>query len=131
MVQKSNKRNHMLAPREVFNTSQIYRLYILKELAKGNSLYGKQIYDTFKEHFKDYPIPISYSTIYDVLHELEEWNYVDSHWEPSAPVKNRTRRRYRITDEGLQYYKRTAPNFVDTLKRNKSIIDKYIELIST
>jgi len=130
MVQKSDKRNHMLAPRAIFNTTQIYRLYILKELAKGKSLYGKQIYDTFKEHFEGYPVPISYSTIYDTLHDLEEWNYVDSKWESSVPVKNRTRRRYRITDEGLQYYRRMAPDFIDTLKKNKSIIDKFIELIS-
>lgn len=87
MVQKTGKRNHLLAPRAIFNTTQIYRLYILKELAKRKSLYGKQIYDAFKEHFKGYPVPISYSTIYDTLHDLEEWNYVDSKWESGLPVK--------------------------------------------
>ena len=130
MVQKLDKRNHMLAPRAVFNTTQAYRLYILKELAKGNTLYGKQIYDVFKEHFKGYPVPISYSTIYDTLHDLEEQNYVDSKWETGTPVKNRTRRHYKITDEGLQYYKRMAPDFIDTLKKNKSVIDKFIEIVS-
>lgn len=120
----------MLAPREIFNTSKIYRIYILKELAKGNSLYGKQIYDTFKEHFKGYPVPISYSTIYDTLHDLEERNYVDSKWDTAdAPIKNRTKRHYRITDEGLEYYKKVSPNFVNTLKKNKKVIDKFIELL--
>lgn len=113
MNQEADKRNHLLAPRAIFNTTQIYRLYILKELAKGHSLYGKQIYDTFNEHFKGLPVPVSYSTIYDTLHNLEEQNYVDSKWKTGVPVKNRTKRHYRITDEGLQYYKRMAPIFID------------------
>jgi len=130
MSQKTNSRNHMLAPRSVFNTSKIYRLYILKELAKGRSLYGKQVYDAFKEHFKGYPVPVSYSTIYDTLHGLEERNLVQSHWDTAdAPVMNRTKRYYRITDEGLAYYQKTIPEFVQMLKKNKAVIDKFIELL--
>lgn len=130
MNQKSDKRNHLLAPRAIFNTTQIYRLYILKELTKGHSLYGKQIYDTFNEHFKGLPVPVSYSTIYNTLHDLEEQNYVDSKWETGTLVKNRTKRYYRITDEGLQYYRRMAPIFIDNLKKHKSIVDKFIEIVS-
>lgn len=130
MTQKTKNRNHMLAPRSVFNTSKVYRLYILKELAKGRSLYGKQVYDTFKKHFEGYPVPISYSTIYDTLHDLEERNLVCSQWDTAdAPVMNRTKRHYRITDEGLEYYQKTAPDFIQTLKKNKTVIDKFIELL--
>lgn len=130
MNNETDKRNHLLAPRAIFNTTQIYRLYILKELTKGHSLYGKQIHDTFNEHFKGLPVPVSYSTIYNTLHDLEEQNYVDSKWETGTLVKNRTKRYYRITDEGLQYYRRMAPIFIDNLKKHKSIVDKFIEIVS-
>lgn len=129
MTEKTSKRNHLLAPRSVFNTSKVYRLYILKELSKGKTIYGKQIYDTFREHFNGYPVPVSYSTIYDTLHDMEKNDLVTSRWEPDAPVKNRTKRHYRITDKGLNYYKKVSPDFILTLNKNKTVIDKFIALL--
>lgn len=127
---KNNERNHLLAPRSVFNTTKLYTFYILKELSKGKSLYGKQIYDIFQEHFSLLPVPVSYSTIYDTLHKMEEFNYVESRWNSETTTKNRSTRYYTITDEGFKYYKTHCADFVDTLKKNKSIIDKFIELMS-
>lgn len=127
----SEKRNHLLAPRNVLNTTKLYTLYILKKLAQGNIIYGKEIYDDIKEYFKDYHIPVSYSTIYQTLHKLEEEGFIYSNWDTtSTSIKNRTKRYYRITDEGLRYYKVISKDIIDKLKRNRNLVDRFIEFLS-
>jgi DNA-binding PadR family transcriptional regulator len=126
----SNERNHLIMPRAVFNTTQLYRLYVLKELAKGKSIYGKQIYDTIKEHFSGFQFSISYSTIYNSLHKLEEEGLIISHWDTSSSsINNRSKRIYRITDEGIRYYQQALTNTIDLLKKNQSLINKFIDLL--
>ena len=121
------ERNHLLAPRSVLNTKRLYTVFILKELSGGKILYGKEIYDHLHEFFKDYHIPIAYSTIYDTLHDLEKKGYIVSQWDS---VVNRIKRHYRITDEGIRHYNFVSIDTLDSLKRNKNLIRKFIELLS-
>ncbi|QUH21893.1 PadR family transcriptional regulator [Alkaliphilus sp. B6464] len=125
----SKKRNRLLAPRDVLNVKKLFTVYMLKELAKGQSFYGKEFYDKLKEYFIDFHVPISYSTIYETLHSLEEQGWISSNWDTSTAVNNRSKRYYRITDEGLKYYKTISPDVVHTLKQNKDLIQKFIDLL--
>lgn len=125
----NKKRNHLIAPREVFSTTELYRMYILKELTLGKTIYGKQIFDAVTLHFEGYPFPISYSTIYNTLHKLEEEGLIESSWSGESSSKNRSKRNYRITDEGIRYFKLKKSDTIDTLKKNKGLIDRFIDLL--
>lgn len=127
---EKNKRNHLVAPRSVFNTTELYRMYVLKELSLGKSIYGKQIFDAFTAHFEGYPFPVSYSTIYTTLHKLESEGFIKSWWKDDSSSKNRSTRLYRITDEGTRYFNLKDRDTLDSLKKTKALIDKFIELLS-
>lgn len=126
----TKKRNHLAVPRDVFSTTELYRMYVLKELTLGKSIYGKQIYDTVTSHFEGYPFPVSYSTIYNTLHKLEEEGLIESTWKGGTASKNRSTRHYKITDEGIRYFKLKIADTIDTLKKNKGLIDKFMQLLS-
>lgn len=126
------QRNRMVAPRNVVNTKQVYIFYILKELAKGNSIFGNRVYETFKNKFENsvLPFPVSTGTIYDTLYDLEERGYVISHWEGDEYLNKRNKKIYNITDRGLQYYNTHVANYTDNLEKTKSLLDALIEMIS-
>lgn len=123
------KRNHLLLPRDVFSTTQLYTLYILKTLDSGSQLYGKQVFDDIKKHFEGYPLPISYSTIYNTLHKMEEENFIISHWSEGNITKNRSTRFYRITDEGRRYLKVINTDAINNLRKSQSLINRFLELL--
>ncbi|WXR61547.1 PadR family transcriptional regulator [Peptostreptococcaceae bacterium AGR-M142] len=126
----TKERNHFALPRNAFNMKKLYTLYILKELSLGKKIYGKMIYDNVKEFFMGYPVSISYSTIYNTLHKMEEENFVVSHWdENSSSTKNRSTRYYRITDDGLHYYRTIEKDTIDSLLKTKEIVSKFIEFL--
>lgn len=126
----SKERNHLPAPRNVLNTKRLYTIYMLKELNEGNNFYGKEIYDNLHEYFSSYHIPISYSTIYNTLHDMEEKGYVTSQWDANTSLNNRTKRFYKITDYGVKYFNTVYPDIVNTLNNNKNLIQRFIELLS-
>lgn len=126
-----NSRNRLVAPRNTVNSKQIYIFYILKELAKGKEIFGNKIYEDFKNKFSSSPIPFSISTgtIYDTLYDLEERGYVVSHWVGDEILNKRTKKIYKITDRGLEYYKTHVADYIDNLRKTKSLMDMIIEML--
>ena len=85
----SNNRNRLVAPRNVVNTKMLYTFYILKELAKGETIFGNKILEVFRNKFQnaERPFPVSSSTIYETLYDLELKGYVTSHWIGDEAMK--------------------------------------------
>lgn len=126
-------RNRIIAPRNTVNTKQIYIFYILKELSKGNIIFGNKVMESFKEAFSKSPLPFSISsgTVYDTLYDLESRGYVVSHWEGDEFLNKRGKKIYQITDSGIEYYNTHVADYVDNLKKNKSVIDILIRMLTT
>ena len=49
----SSNRNRFVAPRNVVNTKMLYTFYILKELAKGETIFGNKILEVFRNKFQN------------------------------------------------------------------------------
>ena len=125
----NDERNQLLSPRSVLNTKRLYTIFMLKELNNGNIFYGKEIYDKLHVYFNEFHLPISYSTIYNALHDMEKKGYVTSHWDTHTAKNNRTKRYYKITSDGSKYYNIIASDIMATLKKNKNLTQKFIELL--
>lgn len=127
-----SSRTRIVAPRNVVNTKQLYSFYILKELSKNNEIFGNKVLETFKLAFANAPLPfpVSSSTIYDTLYSLEENGLVTSVWIGDQFINKRSKKIYRITDEGLNYYKAHLSNYVDALHKNKATLDILIKMLS-
>ena len=127
----SNTRNRLVAPRNAVNTKMLYTFYILKELSRGETVFGNKILETFKNKFENaaQPFPVSSSTIYDTLYDLETKGYVISHWIGDEALNKRSKKVYHITDEGISYYKTHIADYVDNLKKTKSTLDLIIEML--
>lgn len=127
----STVRNRLIAPRNIVNTRQIYTFYILKQLSLGHTVFGNQILEVFKEEFSvtAMPFPVSSSTIYETLYELEANGYVISKWSGDEFLNKRSKKIYHITDEGKKYYLNHIADYVDNMNRTKSTLDKIIKLI--
>ena len=121
----------MVAPRNVVNTKMVYTFYILKELSIGNVIFGNKILEKFKDTFSSsqMPFPVSSSTVYETLYDLEEKGYVVSSWTGDETLNKRSKKIYRITDEGVLYYKNHVANYVDSLNKTKATLDLMINLI--
>lgn len=124
-------RNRLVAPRNVVNTKMLYSFYILKELSKGNSIFGNKVLETFRNRFQDsqLPFPVSSSTIYETLYSLEEHGYVVSKWSGDEYLNKRSKKVYSITDAGIEYYKYHIADYIDNLKKTKSTLDIMIEML--
>ena len=61
MKKMSSNRNRFVAPRNVVNTKMLYTFYILKELAKGETIFGNKILEVFRNKFQnaERPFPVS------------------------------------------------------------------------
>jgi len=126
------KRNRLIAPRNVVNTKMLYSFYILKELAKGKAIFGNKVLEEFKNRFSDsaLPFPVSSSTIYETLYSLEEKGYVKSSWTGDEFLNKRSKKIYSITDAGVEYYKNHIADYVDNLRKTKSTLDVMIEMLT-
>ena len=126
-----DKRNRLVVPRNVVNVKMLYTLYILKELSKGEVIFGNKILSIFRESFtnSNAPFPISSSTVYETLYSLEENGYVVSKWSGDEFLNKRSKKIYSITDEGLKYYKLNIANYVDGIEKTKSSLDIIIKLL--
>lgn len=125
------KRNRLVAPRNVVNTKMLYSFYILKELSKGNTIFGNKVLEEFKSKFSSssLPFPVSSSTIYETLYDLELKGYVKSNWAGDEFLNKRSKKIYNITDSGIEYYKNHIADYIDNLNRTKSTLDLIIHML--
>lgn len=127
----SENRNRLIAPRNIVNTKMLYSFYILKELAKGEVIFGNKVLETFRNVFQtsNLPFPVSSSTIYETLYDLESKGYVISKWTGDDFLNKRSKKIYEITDDGIYYYKHHIANYVDNLQKTKNTLDLMIEML--
>lgn len=127
----STNRNRLVAPRNVVNTKMLYSFYILKELAKGEVMFGNKVLETFRDVFQtsNLPFPVSSSTIYETFYDLEEKGYVISKWTGDEFLNKRSKKIYSITDEGIYYYKHHIADYISNLERTKSTLDLMINML--
>lgn len=125
------KRNRLVVPRNVVNTKMLYSFYILKELSKGNTIFGNKVLEEFKSKFSSssMPFPVSSSTIYETLYDLELKGYVKSSWSGDEFLNKRSKKIYNITDSGIEYYKNHIADYIDNLKKTKSTLDIIINML--
>lgn len=126
-----DKRNRLVAPRNVVNTKMLYSFYILKELSKGNTIFGNKVLEEFKNRFSStsLPFPVSSSTIYETLYDLELNGYVQSSWAGDEYLNKRSKKIYSITDSGINYYKTHISDYISNLNKTKATLDVMIELL--
>lgn len=131
MDKNLDKRNRLVAPRNVVNTKMLYSFYILKELAKGNVIFGNKVLEEFRNKFSEtaLPFPVSSSTVYESLYDLEEKGYVKSIWTGDEFLNKRSKKVYSITDEGVYYYKNHISDYVDNLNKTKATLDMMIKML--
>lgn len=127
----STTRNRLVAPRNVVNTKMLYSFYILKELSKGEIMFGNKVLETFRDVFQtsNLPFPVSSSTIYETFYDLEEKGYVISKWTGDEFLNKRSKKIYSITDEGIYYYKHHIADYIHNLERTKSTLDLMINML--
>ena len=127
----STTRNRLVAPRNVVNTKMQYSFYILKELSKGEVMFGNKVLETFRDVFQtsNLPFPVSSSTIYETFYDLEEKGYVISKWTGDEFLNKRSKKIYSITDEGIYYYKHHIADYIHNLERTKSTLDLMINML--
>ena len=121
----STTRNRLVAPRNVVNTKMLYSFYILKELSKGEVMFGNKVLETFRDVFQtsNLPFPVSSSTIYETFYDLEEKGYVISKWTGDEFLNKRSKKIYSITDEGIYYYKHHIADYIHNLERTNTTLD--------
>lgn len=127
-----DKRNRLVAPRNVVNSKMLYSFYILKELSEGKVIFGNKVLESFKNIFSksSMPFPVSSSTVYETLYDLELKGYVKSSWAGDEFLNKRSKKIYSITDEGIYYYKNHIADYIDNLKRTKSTLDLMINMLT-
>ena len=127
----NTNRNRLIAPRNVVNTKMLYSFYILKELSKGEVIFGNKVLEAFRDVFQNsnLPFPVSSSTIYETLYDLESKGYVISKWTGDDFLNKRSKKIYSITDDGVYYYKHHIADYIDNLKRTKNTLDLMIEML--
>ncbi len=127
----NTNRNRLIAPRNVVNTKMLYSFYILKELSKGEVIFGNKVLEAFRNVFQNsnLPFPVSSSTIYETLYDLESKGYVISKWTGDDFLNKRSKKIYSITDDGVYYYKHHIADYIDNLKKTKNTLDLMIEML--
>ncbi|EOR20030.1 PadR family transcriptional regulator [Clostridium sartagoforme AAU1] len=125
------KRNRLVAPRNVVNTKMLYSFYILKELSKGNTIFGNKVLEEFRNRFSEtsLPFPVSSSTIYETLYDLEMKGYVKSSWTGDEFLNKRSKKIYSITDSGVEYYKYHIADYINNLNKTKATLDIMIDML--
>ena len=127
----NTNRNRLIAPRNVVNTKMLYSFYILKELSKGEVIFGNKVLEAFRDVFQNsnLPFPVSSSTIYETLYDLASKGYVVSKWTGDDFLNKRSKKIYSITDDGVYYYKHHIADYIDNLKKTKNTLDLMIEML--
>lgn len=101
------------------STTALVKMYTLHLLTEG-TFYGNKIIDEIKSRLKNKWEP-SPGMLYPLLRELESEGYIQGSWD--EPNK-RSIRRYRITNEGYNHYKKL-------LLKNKPALDDSLIIVES
>ncbi len=115
-MSKFGKQRRRQFPSKI-STTQFVKLYILHLLIE-KSYYGNELIDEIKKRV-DYKWEPSPGMIYPLLRDLESKNYIIGWWK--EPNK-RSIRYYRITDEGINNYKKIKLLYKPTIDDSLTII---------
>ncbi|MCR1898084.1 PadR family transcriptional regulator [Irregularibacter muris] len=104
------------------STTSLVKLLILNFLSKKD-YYGNQLIETISKTFKDKWEP-SPGMIYPLLRDLEEKGYIKGWWR--EPDK-KTIRYYKITDQGLEYFKIIKKSYKSTLDDSLEMVNNILQ----
>lgn len=97
------------------NTTKLAKLYILHYLIyEKKEEYGLEIVGYISKNFTK----ISNGLIYPLLRDMEENGLLTAKWED---FDRKNKRLYRITDEGIEHYKRILPDYLEAINYNIDI----------
>lgn len=97
------------------NTTKLVTLYILNYLIyEKKEEYGLEIVNYINKNFTK----VSNGLVYPLLRDLEENLYLSAKWED---FDRKNKRLYKITDQGIEYYNRIKPDYLDSIEYNISI----------
>lgn len=105
------------------NTTKLVKLYVLHYLIyEKKEEYGLEIVKYINENFTK----VSNGLVYPLLRDLEENLYLTAKWED---FDRKNKRLYKITDEGIEHYKRIKPDYFEAIEYNISIYNSVIDKI--
>jgi PadR family transcriptional regulator PadR len=105
------------------NTTKLVKLYIFHYLIYENKEeYGLEIVNYINKNFTK----VSNGLIYPLLRDLEENLYLTAKWED---FDRKNKRLYKITDEGIEHYKRIKIDYFDAIEYNISIYNNILSQI--
>lgn len=97
------------------NTTKIVKLYILHYLTyEKREAYGLEIVNYINLNFAK----VSNGLIYPLLRDMEENLFLTGKWED---FDKKNKRLYKITDEGIEHYKRIKPDYLQAIEYNISV----------
>lgn len=105
------------------NTTKLVKLYILHYLIyENNEEYGLEIVNYINKNFTK----VSNGLIYPLLRDLEENLYLTAKWED---FDRKNKRLYKITDEGIEHYKKIKADYFNAIEYNISIYNNVLSQI--
>ena len=103
------------------NTNFLFKLDLLVlSVLKEKDCYGYELTKIISQKTNDLVIP-KVGTMYPILHELLENNYISSYEEY---IKTKARVYYHIEDKGIQYLAKIVKEYKDLVNAINSIVDK-------
>lgn len=105
------------------NTTKLVKLYILHYLIyENNEKYGLEIVNYINKNFTK----VSNGLVYPLLRDLEENLYLTAKWED---FDRKNKRLYKITDEGIEHYKKIKVDYFHAIEYNISIYNSVLNQI--
>ncbi len=105
------------------NTTKLVKLYILHYLIyENNEEYGLEIVNYINKNFTK----VSNGLVYPLLRDLEENLYLTAKWED---FDRKNKRLYKITDEGIEHYKKIKVDYFYAIEYNISIYNNVLNQI--
>ncbi len=105
------------------NTTKLVKLYILHYLIyENNEEYGLEIVNYINKNFTK----VSNGLVYPLLRDLEENLYLTAKWED---FDRKNKRLYKITDEGIEHYKKIKVDYFHAIEYNISIYNSVLNQI--
>ena len=105
------------------NTTKLVKLYILHYLIyENNEEYGLEIVNYINKNFAK----VSNGLVYPLPRDMEENLYLTAKWED---FDRKNKRLYKITDEGIEHYKRIKADYFDAIEYNISIYNNVLSQI--
>ncbi len=105
------------------NTTKLVKLYILHYLIyENNEEYGLEIVNYINKNFTK----VSNGLVYPLLRDLEENLYLTAKWED---FDRKNKRLYKITDEGIEHYKKIKVDYFHAIEYNISIYNSVFNQI--